>query len=576
MTKRLIIFGLFAACMASAQQTEPDTTVVITEGERHVKSSNKMGFSPEVVDTVVPVSQIDYPQLSKTTDVIISLEEIEAARLRIVEPISKLYHGYVKGGIGMYASPYFDGYFTETRSRAGQWGVNYKHFSSRDAHKDLPFSGFAENSLDLWGKRFINYHILGGYIDTDLDYRHFFGSDSLDLSKEQIQQRFTNIGFGANWNSNHLDTNRLNYKLNLDYYHYRDLNHPDTLKFDQGIEHNIKISSDMHKYFENNLIFLETSLDFNHYNAFNRYGCAECDEERKTDVYNNAVLKINPYLLTFKGPFSLRFGGGVDINIPNMETGNGQFVFYPDVEGSIGMFDKSINIYAGANGGIKRNSFRNLTRENPFILSSVKLLNKRENINVYGGLRGRFSSKMAFNLYGQFSKIENYALFVQDTTYSYNNRFDVVYDTLQISKLGAQLTYDDKKLRVNLSGDYFLYGDNSYGYHWNLPDYKFMLSTMYNLEDKIMVNLDVFVEGGRTAAGYVQNQDYGITPETIEGYQAINTGVFTDVNLGVEYRYTNRLSGFVNFNNILSQKYQRWYNYPNQGINILGGISYSF
>jgi len=49
-----------------------------------------------------------------------------------------------------------------------------------------------------------------------------------------------------------------------------------------------------------------------------------------------------------------------------------------------------------------------------------------------------------------------------------------------------------------------------------------------------------------------------------------------DVNLGLEYRYTKFLSAFLNLNNLAAQRYQRWYAYPTQKFNLLGGLTYTF
>jgi len=49
-----------------------------------------------------------------------------------------------------------------------------------------------------------------------------------------------------------------------------------------------------------------------------------------------------------------------------------------------------------------------------------------------------------------------------------------------------------------------------------------------------------------------------------------------DLNLGLEYRYTKVLSGFLNFNNLLGQRYYKWYNYPSYKFNMMLGVTYSF
>ena len=50
----------------------------------------------------------------------------------------------------------------------------------------------------------------------------------------------------------------------------------------------------------------------------------------------------------------------------------------------------------------------------------------------------------------------------------------------------------------------------------------------------------------------------------------------TDINLGVEYRYSKRISAFIQFNNIASQRYFRWYKTPVQIFQVMGGITVRF
>ena len=49
-----------------------------------------------------------------------------------------------------------------------------------------------------------------------------------------------------------------------------------------------------------------------------------------------------------------------------------------------------------------------------------------------------------------------------------------------------------------------------------------------------------------------------------------------DLNVGLEYRLSEQISGFLNMHNLVVQRYQRWNNYPVQRFNIMGGITYSF
>jgi outer membrane receptor protein involved in Fe transport len=55
-----------------------------------------------------------------------------------------------------------------------------------------------------------------------------------------------------------------------------------------------------------------------------------------------------------------------------------------------------------------------------------------------------------------------------------------------------------------------------------------------------------------------------------------NLGSVIDGNLTLEYRYNKRLSAFIQLNNIASQRYLRFYNYPVMPISVFGGLTIKF
>ena len=49
-----------------------------------------------------------------------------------------------------------------------------------------------------------------------------------------------------------------------------------------------------------------------------------------------------------------------------------------------------------------------------------------------------------------------------------------------------------------------------------------------------------------------------------------------DINLNATYAFRERFDIFLDINNIAGIQYERYYNYPSYGFNLLGGISFSF
>jgi outer membrane receptor protein involved in Fe transport len=60
------------------------------------------------------------------------------------------------------------------------------------------------------------------------------------------------------------------------------------------------------------------------------------------------------------------------------------------------------------------------------------------------------------------------------------------------------------------------------------------------------------------------------------GFNAVKLKTIADIGLNAEYTIVPRLSAFVQFNNLLNSKYQRWQGYEVYGFNIYGGLRLKF
>ena len=49
-----------------------------------------------------------------------------------------------------------------------------------------------------------------------------------------------------------------------------------------------------------------------------------------------------------------------------------------------------------------------------------------------------------------------------------------------------------------------------------------------------------------------------------------------DLNAGAEFTVLPKLNLWIQFNNLLNNKYERWNQYEVLGFNVLGGVVYSF
>ncbi|MDG1476161.1 MAG: hypothetical protein P8Q14_03370 [Vicingaceae bacterium] len=192
----------------------------------------------------------------------------------------------------------------------------------------------------------------------------------------------------------------------------------------------------------------------------------------------------------------------------------------------------------------------------------------------FGGIRGSLSSKVTFNTSFSQQKMEGLPLYVKDFGNLLENKFLVSYDTVNVSTITAELAYQKlEKIKILLGAKYFKYDPKNELKAWHRPDLQLSLSGIYDLSDKIIVRADLFYFSKQYAKAFETTTTNNITTTT-EIAQELK-GLF-DANIGFEYRYTKKLSAFINFNNIGSVKYQRFQDYPTQRFGVLGGLTYSF
>ena len=537
---------------------------------RHISKSEKIAEMPESKDSIFPIDSVKYYLEPKKYDVSFEIVPIKPAKLKIVEPLEKLYPGYIKAGIGTYAMPYLEAYYNSLRSKNNSWGVNINHHSALTNIKELGENTFSDNNLNAYYKLFTRKHALKFKADYTRNKFHYYGFNANDTlipsayreSKDTITQVFNRIEFESNLTSRYKDSSKLNHSIFLKY--------NGLIGLDKTNENNIVIGTDLFKYMEKEQIGGHFEIDFNSFKS--PFFIPLTDTTGITGdavTTNSTIIKLNPNIHSRGEDWEVKAGIGIHANI----THTAKFHFYPDIVANYRLFNNVFVPYISLTGQIQRNSFQSLQQTNPFLLTNTSLLNTNQKIKLQGGIRGSISSTISFNGYFSSEKLETLPLFYADSVYSYGNKFAVVYDTISRTTIGGQLGYNKgEKIKVFLKGNYYLYSTRQ-PQAWQLPDWKFTLMGRYDLADKIIAKLNVFAVGTRYAVFSKQIESSTLVSNEIYSFQL---KPFVDANIGFEYRYNKRLSAYLDFNNIVTKKYQYWQNTPVQSINIFGGITYKF
>jgi len=539
------ILFIFFAGNQLAQNGLSDLNFVATSSfVPTIKDAIKFTDLPEIKDSVNRISNIKYGITSVPLFPKYEVQTIEEAKLAN-EPLPKLYNSLLKLGYGpFYTMPYGEFWIANNRSRENNYGAHVKHLSSTAQLEGVGNSGYSNNKIELFGKQFYKKHTLSGEINYDRRVIHYYGFDatSNDLKLKDFdantKQRYQLIEPKLKLQSHYSDSVHINHTIILSYYNLQNQN--------QESENNIKLKGLTSLFINKEKLNVNILTDY--YN-----------HKQSNETINDLIISVNPSFEAKGNNWNANVGLAATIN--NFDT-MARFYFYPQINFNYDIYENIIIPYAGVNGGLIKNSFKQLTTENPFIDSTIRYANTNNKYNLFLGLKGNLSSNTSYDARVTYSQFDNLHFFVvnyNDINKMYN-RFNVVYDTASLLNISGQINYQlNEKLKLIAKGDYNLYNPENLKYAYHKPSFFLTFTGAYNLRNKIIVKADLFFVGSQWALS--QNKE-------------IQLNGYFDGNIEAEYRYTKTLSFFARFNNIANQRYYQWERLPSQRFNMMIGLSF--
>lgn len=544
----VLLLGYVTAVMGQTNMNDINFQAE-SEFQPTIKDAVKYSDIPEIRDTVKRINNSTYGIASNPLFPKYEVAPITPAKMQN-EPLSKLYHSMIKVGYGpVYNMPYGELWYNSLRSREMAYGVHYKHFSSMSQMDKVGYSGFSDNEAEIFAKKFYKKHTLSGDFNYKRNVVNYYGFDNelnhID-NKNYTKQRFQLFEPSVQLQSHYTDSSKINHSIKLSYYNLQDIYN--------SAENNIKLFSELGTYINKEHFHVNVLADY--YN-----------HKKSNDTINDFIFTLNPYFEANGKKWHADLGLAATVDAFGSKT---KFYFYPQLNVFYDVYESIIVPYAGASGGLIKNSYRSLTNENPFINPNVHYANTHNKFNVFGGLRGNLSYNTSYDAkvsYGQYDSLQFFVIDYSDLT-QLDNKFNVVYDNTSLLNVSGQVKYQYKeKIHFIAKGNYYLYKTKNLIRAYHKTDYDITLSAIYNLKSKIIIKGDVFAIGNQWALTEVKDGEiYKTEPKLLNS--------LIDVNLGAEYRYSKMLSFFVKFNNIASMKYMRWEKYPTQGFNMMIGLTF--
>ena len=540
-----VVVGILFSLALYGQQEE---VKVVKPYTPTLSGAEKIQLMPRVGDSIsYDQPDFNYTIYSKRYETDYRVMPIKPAKM--VKPaLDKLYKSELKLGAGNYLTPLAELRIHQVRSSKGTAGFHFRHHSMNGKLKindsDLE-AGFNENQLQFYGKRFrkranIEY-------GAGLDYNSYihYGVDTA-FTDTVTEDNMTHPYLGGHAvfgiKSAHPDSSHVNYKgiVRYDFFSHNL----------EQMEHGAVTDFNLEQKFRDFRIGGDAGLSY--------YGHPGGWDTLFT---NQFIIKLNPYISRQSSEW--RFMAGINTYT---EIRDGQVTprFYVRGKFSFNIVKEVLVPYLGIDGYQESNNYRKIVGENPYILPNLSIAPTSHRFIVYGGLKGKITDNLAWNIRGSYSSVDNQYFFATDTSDILQNQFAVIYDDMTVANVYAELNIAPlSSLNIFLKGNYFNYDLSREAHAWYRPDFDASLKARYNLGDKILMDAGLHLIGPRYYPALEEGGEPGLLATTL------------DLNLGAEYRYTKLLSFWMKFNNITAQPYYAWYNYPSYRFRFMAGFTYA-
>src|SRR5690606_10711235 len=101
--------------------------------------------------------------------------------------------------------------------------------------------------------------------------------------------------------------------------------------------------------------------------------------------------------------------------------------FLPDIEGSYQIQNSQYTISAAWKGGLRQNTYEQLSTRNPF-MHNTYLVQQTKTNEIFGGVKGNVGTHVSFNGRVSWWQYVDMPLFINDTASADKKQFLVVYD----------------------------------------------------------------------------------------------------------------------------------------------------
>ncbi|MDD3131850.1 MAG: TonB-dependent receptor, partial [Bacteroidales bacterium] len=532
---------------------------IIAPYQPSIGDAVKINAQPVMPDTTIALPPMSYSITSRVGATDFEITPVKPALIDIKIP-HELHRNYLRAGFGNYTTPYFELFTNSLSSDKYAIGFHARHLSSAGNIDDYATSGFSHNNVSLYASRYLRKLAISGKLDYQRDVVHYYGfkpdDDTLyTIADDELRQRYSMIGGEFSLATIQQRRSNKNFDAGVHFYHLNNLN--ETSELNIGTNANFNSQTQFLDFVQNQELGIDLALDYYH-NA------------DSLNSGNALAMSLTPYLRLHMGYLQLRLG--VTGALAADSTSN--FFVYPDVRADYQIIPDYLTFYAAVTGGLHRNSFKEIINENPWADPLFPLGFTSTSYDIKGGVTGKIDQLFNYNFSVSYASIDNMlyynndiiSAYSQEVAANFGNKFTGIYDDTQVTAVSLEMGYSQgDRFDVLLRGAYRDYKPATQAKAWHKPKLEVALLAHYNMGEKLTVSGELYYN----SKTYVQTRKDKML--IIDHNKA-----YVDLNLGAEYHFSKKIAAFVQCNNLTSTRYYRYYQYPSQRINAMGGFTFSF
>jgi outer membrane receptor protein involved in Fe transport len=489
------------------------------------------------------------------------------------EKQAHLFKNYATFGVGNYGTFIGELFVNHDINNTDYVGGMFRHHSSEGGIQNVALEdGFYDTSLDLMygsNQKDVSWNLDLGYQNQIYNWYGLpenFGSTLTPQDRVTLinginpQQTYGTISLGGNVAFNESILN----KASLKYNHFSDASGSSENRFyaKPTVEFDVMESA------------VKTNIIVDYVGGSFKKNYSNTNTERVKYGFTN--FGIAPSFVMQEDDWTLNIGAGLFYSLDNVNSNN-KFLVYPQFNASYKVVGDLMIFYAGAEGNLEQNSYMDFVNENPFLSPTLNIAPTDKQYDVFAGLKGKLTNNVSYNVKASYANERNKALFrsndynenATNDDYAFGNSLQVVYDDMKTLSFYGELKADfSEDVTFGINGTFSSFTNDFQQEAWNMPTIKINSNLDFNITEKWFAGTNVFYVGERKDFQMNTAFSANAAPVTLKSY--------FDVNANVGYKYSDRLTAFVRANNITNNAYQKWFNYPVQGFQVILGVNYKF